>query len=501
LDPILWRMSLLARLRKFGSDHFEDGTVRVMYFATTIDSFVICATLVTLAASSLPHSITPNWFAAIFGSAVVYAAFKIADFYPTFILFFPVFSIFLARASSFSFGSLGRLFLLSFGFAALVQLLFQDVPHMVASRDVTVPLRMFLNSFLTLAPTTLSLPVSGFYALLLSATAYYHPVLSHWPSGAGYYSTILVAALCVRWLRPRTFVPARHQPRNEKPLSQRVVVFNLDGFSLHAFRRAKMPFLNKMAREHALASDGAITVYRALTNPAFASIITGAPPTVHRVCNNNFGQPIRIDGLPDVVSARLYGSIHVRQFSKPAWRVRWFSLVTLGSERTEEVVFDTLKQDVLNEPDTRLFIVDISETDFIGHSYGTYSRQYLQAGDKADRLIENFCAWLKEQGIYNDFTIIISSDHGMFITDHSYLLSAQEIYTPLIFFGSRIVPHSQITGKVSIMDINANVSYILGIPYNRHSSGRVFDSIYKRHADGDHAAATKAVAGIETGAI
>ena len=262
-----------------------------------------------------------------------------------------------------------------------------------------------------------------------------------------------------------------------------------------------MPFLSKMAEAHAVAPEGAITVYRALTNPAFASIITGAPPSVHGVSNNNFGQSIRVDGLPDLVSARLYGSIHVRHFSKPHWRVRWFSLVSLGAERTEEVVFNTLKEDVLNEPDTRLFIVDISETDFIGHSYGTYSRQYLHAGDKADKLIENFCGWLKDRGLYDDFTIIISSDHGMFISDHSYLLSAQEIYTPLIFFGSKIAPHSRILGKVSIMDINANVSYILGVPYNRHSAGRVFDFIYNRQAEGENTPTTKVIAGIETGAI
>ena len=489
---------MLARLRKFASEHFEDVTVRVMYFATTTDSFVVCAALATIAISYFRHTLTPDWFATILGAAVVYAAFEIADFYPTFILFFPLFGFFLARSSSVSLGSVGFLFLLNFGMAALVQLVFQDTPHMVASRDVTVPLRMFANSFLTLAPTTLSLSVSGCYALLLSATAYYHPVLWRSPWGAAYYLAILAAAVCVRWLRPKTFVPAPHQPRNANPISQRVLVFNLDGFSLHAFRRAGMPFLKKMADEHAVASEGAITVYRALTNPAFASIITGAPPRVHGISNNNFGQSMRVDGLPDLVSARLYGSIHVKHFSKPNWRVRWFSLVSLGAERTEEVVFETLKQDVLNEPETRLFIVDISETDFIGHSYGTYSRQYLSAGDRADKLIEDFCGWLKTQGLYDDFTIIISSDHGMFVTDHSYLLSAQEIYTPLIFFGSKIAPKSPITGKVSIMDINANVSYILGIPYNRHSAGRVFDFIYKRDRGEPTETATKSLAGAKT---
>lgn len=489
-------MSLFARLPKAISGHFEGAMVRVMYFATTLDSFVVCAAVATLAVSYLRHPVMPNWIAILIGSAVVYAAFKVADFYPTFILCFPIFGFFLARTSGFSFGSLGRLALLNFGLAALIQLVFQDTPHMVASRDATVPVRMFLNSFLTLAPTTLSLPVAGSYALLLSATAYYHPPLSN-SSGIGYYATILASAVCVRWLRPKTFVPVPRQPPNERPLSQRLVIFNLDGFSLNAFRRAKMPFLNKMAEEHATASEGAMTVYRALTNPAFASIITGAPPTVHGVSNNNFGQPIRSEGLPDIVSTRLYGSIHVSHFSKPHWRVRWFSLVGLGAERTEEVVFETLKRDILDEPDTRLFIVDVSETDFIGHSYGTYSRQYLSAGDKADKLIEGFCGWLKQQGLYDDFTMIISSDHGMFITDHSYLLSSHEIYTPLIFFGSAIAPHSQIAGKISIMDINANVSYILGVRYNSDSAGRVFDSIYKRNIE-DNTGVAKAAAKIET---
>ena len=474
-------MNLLAHLRKLASNHFESITVRVMYFATTIDSFVVCATLLVFAVMYIWNPVDLNWLETIAGCLIVYAAFKIADFYPTLVLFFPLFGFLLAQNSHFSFRSLGRLFLVNVLVAALVQIIFQDTPHMVASRDPIVPVRMFLNSFLTLAPTTLSLPVSVSYALLLSATAYYHPVIWQWPSGLGYYVSILGAAICVRWLRPKTFVPTPHQPKSERPISQRVIIFNLDGFSLHAFERARMPFLKKMAAECAVAPQGAMTVYRALTNPAFASIITGAPPQVHGVTNNNFGQSICVDGLPDVVNARLYGSIHIQHFSKPNWKVRWFSLVDLGAERTEEVVFSTLKEDVRNEPETRLFIVDVSETDFIGHSYGTYSKQYLRAGDKADKLIDGFCTWLQDEDLYDDFTFIVSSDHGMFITDHSYLLSAQEIYTPLIFFGNEIVPCSRIPGKVSIMDINANVSYILGIPYNQHSSGRVFDNIYKQH--------------------
>ena len=467
---------MLARLRNFAAAHMESVTVRVMYFATTIDSFVLCAAVVTVVLFYTQHAVPADWPATLLGAAIVYTSFKVADFYPTFILAFPLWLI-LGREPQFLASLLGP--------TAPAQL-WPGRRHPtylsgyasyggIARRHRATP--YVCNSFLTLAPTTLSLPVSGAYALLLSATVYYHPAPWRWPFDTGYYLSLLAVAVCVRWLRPKTFVPQPHQPRSEQPISKRVIIFNLDGFSLNAFRRARMPFLNRMAGQHAVATDGAMTVYRALTNPAFASIITGAPPTVHGVSNNNFGQSIRVDGLPDLVKARLYGSVHVKHFSKPNSRVRWFSLVELGAEKTEEVVFATLREDVLNEPDTRLFIVDISETDFIGHSYGTYSRQYLSAGDKADKLIEDFCAWLKQRNLYSEFTFIISSDHGMFITDHSYLLSTQETYTPLIIFGDRIRPQSQMSGKISIMDINANVSYILGIPYNRFSVGRVFDSM------------------------
>jgi len=476
-------MKLLVPWLSFLSRHLEDVAVRVMYFATTIESFVLCATVVIVPLLHLRRPMTFDWLEMALGFAIVYAAFKMADFYPTFILLFPIFGFFLAQLPHFSFVSLGELVLFNVVLTAAVQLAFQSTPHMVAARDPSVPLRMLLNSLLTLAPTTLSLPVSAAFALLLSATVYYHPAVWQWPFGTGYYLAIFLGAGIIRLLRPKTFMPQRYQPRNERPISQKVIIFNLDGFSLHAFRRAHMPFLKRMAEEYAMAAEGAITVYRALTNPAFASIITGAPPQVHGVVNNNFGQPIRVAGLPDVVKARLYGSIHVKHFSKPHWDLRWFSLVSQGAERTEEIVFQTLKEDILKNPEIRLFIVDVSQTDFNGHSYGTYSRQYLEAGKATDRLIEEFCTWLKQQGLYDDFTIIVSADHGMFIIDHSYLVSSQEIYTPLIFFGNQIRPRSRITGRVSIMDINANVSYILGVPYNSHSVGRVFDFIYKRNSE------------------
>ena len=99
----------------------------------------------------------------------------------------------------------------------------------------------------------------------------------------------------------------------------------------------------------------------------------------------------------------------------------------------------------------------------------------------AERLYELVSRALEATGRLQDCTLIISSDHGLWINDHSYLLSEQEKYTPLIFLGPR-VRRCRLEGKPSIMDINANVSYLLGLRYNEHSRGRVYPEAFARPA-------------------
>ena len=57
--------------------------------------------------------------------------------------------------------------------------------------------------------------------------------------------------------------------------------------------------------------------------------------------------------------------------------------------------------------------------------------------------------------------------------DHSYLLSDAEIYVPFIISGEKI-KNNLISYPASIMDITLTISYLLGIKYPSHSSGRVF---------------------------
>jgi hypothetical protein len=447
-----------------------------MYFMTTIDSFVPMAGVAAWLAVSLVAGgpVWSWWLPASFGLTV--AAFHLANYYPTLVFALPLWVATLVLSGGVSWTLAAAICGLCLLLGALTQMVFQGTPHVVASRDKTVIWRMLASSTISLAPTTLSLPVPWFYSSVLALNLAATPAAPSAWYGV-HYAALLGAALVVRRLSPRTYVPQPRQPAAARPVSRRVILLNIDGLSWYWFRRSPMPFLHDMMERHAFAPDGAITVYRALTNPAFASILTGAPPQVHGIRNNNLGQPLTIDALPDLVPTKLYGSVHMKHFSKPHWEVQWFSLVEHGAAETEHLMFEQLRRDVAGRPELRLFIVDISEVDFTGHSYGSYSRQYREAAGRADANIRAFYAWLEETGHLEDTTVIISSDHGLWINDHSYLISEQEKYTPLIFLGPR-VQRCRLDGRASIMDINANVSYLLGVRYNEHSRGRVYPAAF-----------------------
>lgn len=454
------------------SPKFEEFAVRVMYFMTTIDSYVPLAALTSwLLVCFLFGTLQWSWWLLLsFGLTLV--AFKLADYYPTYAAIVPVWIVTLVLSGGIAPAVAGSIVSLCLVLGALTQIVFQGTPHVVASRDRSVVWRMLRSSVFSLAPTTLSLPVPLLFTSILALN------LAATPSEPDtfyvlHYAALLLGAGVVRWTNPRTFVPEPHQPLATKPICRRVILLNIDGLSWYWFRRSNMPFLHSMMEKHTYALDGALTVYRALTNPAFASILTGAPPEVHGIRNNNLGQSLTIDALPDLTATKLYGSVHMKHFSKPSWDVQWFSLVEHGAMKTEELMFEQLKKDVSERPDLRLFIADISEVDFTGHSYGSYSSQYREAASRADAHIRDFYSWLETNGHLDETTVIISSDHGLWINDHSYLISEQEKYTPLIFLGPH-VRSMRIEGPVSIMDINANISYLLGLRYNEHSRGRVY---------------------------
>ena len=459
-------------LDKFYNEDVEDFCTRLLYFFNTIDSYFFIAGLSSfffyLVYFDVSYSVIP--FLLIFGS--VYGVYRICDFYPLFVLLSPFFLFFLLQMPDFSFQACGVLLALNTVVFVVIQILFMGIPDSIVSRDPTISFRKLWNSIFTIAPTTVSLSMSLFFSWLFSLILVFRPSPLE-NNGLLFWVTIFLAAGITYYFRPKSFVSENFKPETNGKIVDKVIVLNIDGCRLDKFKEANLPFLTALKEKNTYSPDGLQTVYRALTNPAFASILTGAVPEIHGIKNNNLGQTIKVEGLPDLVKSKLYGSMHVKHFSKPEWETKIVSLPTHGIYKSDDIMMDLLKEDLLADDGTRLFVADLSEVDFLGHAYGSDSLNYIEAIRRADKRIEEFFSYLKRKELMDDAVVIICSDHGMVRIDHSYLLSDAEIYVPFIISGEKI-KNNLISYPASIMDITLTISYLLGIKYPSHSSGRVF---------------------------
>ena len=128
------------------SPRMEELAVRVMYFMTTIDSFVPMAGItawlaVTVASGTWAWS---WWLPVSFGLTLV--AFSVANYYPTLAAALPLWVATLVLSGGVSPWQAAAIPGVCLVLGALTQMVFQGTPHVVASRDRTVLWRMLASS-------------------------------------------------------------------------------------------------------------------------------------------------------------------------------------------------------------------------------------------------------------------------------------------------------------------------------------------------------------------
>lgn len=468
-------------VRKFISRHynqrFEDICVRVLYFFNTIDTYYLIAGMVSFVAylklKGIPAYSLPVFITL---SVVVFVIFKVSDFYPLFVVLSPLYLFFLLAGPGLTFKGIAVLGGLNLVVFIVVQVFFMSIPESIVARDATIGIRKIWNSVLTIAPTTVSMSMSLFFSMLYALVLVIKPGLRT-ANGAAFWMTIAAAAAITYYFKPRSFRSDVRQPAPAKQVCEKIIMINIDGCRLDRFYEAQLPFLTALRTQSSYFPRGLYTVYRGLTNPAFASILTGTVPEVHGIKSNNIGRPIRVEGLPDLVKTILYGSMHVKHFSKAHWDTRIVSMPRHGAYKTDDIMFDWLKEDLLKKTDVRLLIADISETDFLGHAYGSGSHQYLAALQRADKRIEGFFGWRKKHAVLDDSIVIICSDHGMVQIDHSYLLFDAEKRVPFLITGPGIKANNPLEFEASIMDIAPTICYLLGLRYPDRCRARMLGEV------------------------
>jgi len=457
------------------NERLEGKCVRILYFFNSLDTYFLVAGILSFVLV-FRGSVNPVVLVLSLFFAVIVA--KIADFYPIFLLFSIPALIMLVATLNLPLVILDKLFFANIFVFFIIQFVFMGVPTSIVARDIRVSFIMMFNSLFTVAPTTTSFSMSVFYSLYLSffmaaGASCRLPRDYFWLASSG--MIFLVSAFISRLMLPKNIPSKLHKPNiAQKPLFEKVVILNIDGARKDIFDSLDLPTMNSLSKKGASHTLGLETVYRALTNPAFASILTGTTPQFHGIRNNNLGQSIETEGLPDVVPTIVYGSMHVKHFCKKSWETRVVLLARHSVYLCDDMVLNWLKDDMLARAEIRLFVVDLSEADFLAHAYGSKSRQYKQALIRTDKRIGNFIGWMETKCILDNTAVIICSDHGVAGIDHGYLIADPERHVPFIIYGKNIKKGFKIKRPGKIMDICCTVAYLLSIRYPANSKGQVF---------------------------
>lgn len=289
--------------------------------------------------------------------------------------------------------------------------------------------------------------------------------------------------LCLTVLLPLSLLA---QPRAGV---EHVLVIGIDGLSPAGIRQSNTPTLDSLM-QHGSATLSARAVMPSSSSPNWASMIMGAPPTLHSVtsndwepadirdsvfCGNEAGQHwptifrVLRETYADADLACFYDWSGFGRLVEPGMATVLSD--TRGEERTAREATDYLVQ---HRP---LFtFVHLDHVDHAGHAHRWGSPEYVTAVEKADRLIARIVQGLRRADIADNTVVLITSDHGGIGTRHGGN-SPEEMTTPWITAGPGIQTGFTVPDSVRTFDTAATVAYLLGAPPPDCWTGRPITSI------------------------
>lgn len=106
------------------------------------------------------------------------------------------------------------------------------------------------------------------------------------------------------------------------------------------------------------------------------------------------------------------------RFPENKWQLRYSHDIDGSEEEAfqlkmglDKIILNRIKE-AIEVDNVRFMIANFGSLDYVGHNHGVENEWYKRAVMKADATIGKFIDFLKEQKIYNESVIIITSDHG-----------------------------------------------------------------------------------------
>ena len=275
-----------------------------------------------------------------------------------------------------------------------------------------------------------------------------------------------------------------------RPVSgiSRVLLVSVDGLRPDLILRANTPVMRELMARGSY-SLWARTTDMAVTLPSHTSMLTGVPPTKHRVDWNSVLPPGR-DPYPawptlfEIAHRAGYTTGMVAGKSKFVALARPGSLdhsyVPMEPVATDGAVADTAIRWIAAFAPQVLF-VHLPSVDTAGHAEGWGSKGQLAAVETADRCIERILDAVRSSRRLDSTLVIVTSDHGGQGKTHGPN-DARSRMVPWIAVGPGVCVDVDLTTDadldVATEDTFATLAYVLGIDLQRPIDGRPVTRIF-----------------------
>ena len=263
-----------------------------------------------------------------------------------------------------------------------------------------------------------------------------------------------------------------------RPLTERLVLFVLDG--LRVDRAAELEHLQRLA---ARGSPGTLRVgLPSLSNPARATMVTGAWPEVSGVTNNGrFGPP----PVQSIFSLAKRRGLSVSVFGSIFWKRAFGDILGGGYRRFEKELhggwspqeLSAWQQDIcaqalafLAAKPSNLTVIGLTAGDEAGHDFGGDSDGYrvvtAAVDDCLGQIVSRFDAATTTFAAVSDHGHIDRRGRG----GHGGV-EPEVIDAPLVLAGAGIRAGGRADGL--LVDLAPTVSALLGLPMPANNQGRV----------------------------
>ncbi len=277
---------------------------------------------------------------------------------------------------------------------------------------------------------------------------------------------------------------------------KRVILFIIDGVSIEAPSRLKMPVFNSLIKEGTYVPQSyVITPHHPTVGPYSEYNTCSFPNTLIQQGTLFFSPKNKMiqELFPKEQTAMVVNAIDYRSLS------RGFSTSIMDVTMTDEDVVNTsirILQDQhpvfmrihLQASGTRGYEISLSTPDkpYSRNIYGKES-PYIEAIENADRLLGKFVSFLKAEKMLDNTVLIVTGDHGENKAGWHSLYNEECWRTPLLFVGAGIAVGRELP-YFEQTDIAPTIAGLLGKvgPNTDGASGKFVKEILKNQDVSDY---------------